>query len=116
MTSHRNPFRRSPFVVPTPEKQLQAACEDWLEKLWDWRLVMDWYHRPDRKAGHNERSGLPDLIIAVRPGLVLGVELKRADTNPTPKQAVWLAAFGERGAVCRSLEEFQAFLATQGVG
>ena len=104
-------WSRNPTQAPRgTESKLQAACEAQLGKLWTMRQIVDWYHRPDRKPGRGERSGLPDLLIAVRPGLVLAVELKTETGKVTPKQAAWLACWGDRGAVCRSVGELLDFV------
>ena len=91
---------------PGQEAALQAACHRVLGQLLAMGRIVDWYHRPDRAPGRGERAGLPDLLVAVRPGLVVACELKTATGRVSPRQAAWLACWGERGAVCRSEGEF----------
>lgn len=54
------------------------------------------YHTYDsRRSG----EGFPDLVLVqLRTGALLFVELKRDGENPTPKQRRWLAALGRRHA------------------
>lgn len=115
--------------APAPageEHMLQARCEAVLRELRDWGVPLVWAHIPDVRmqrgvAGRQQarRAGLPDLIIGVpgwqNEGLVLGVELKTEAGRLRPEQAVWLAAWGERGAVCRSEGELLDLLRRWGV-
>ena len=96
------------------ERQLQLAAEQLLEACRVRGLLIDCYHRPDRPAGHRERPGLPDLVIALGPGRVAAIELKSAKGKTTPAQDRWLAAF-PLAAVCRSLAEIRKALASWGV-
>lgn len=100
-------------MKPLSEAQLQRAAEDLLEVCRRRGLILDWYHRPDRAAGHRERAGLPDLLIAIGPGRVAAIELKSARGKVRPEQQVWLDAFG--GYVCRSLDEVRTALRWLGV-
>jgi hypothetical protein len=95
------------------EKQLQLAAEQLLEACRVRGLLVDFYHRPDRAAGHRERPGLPDLVIALGPGRVGVIELKTEKGKTTPAQDRWLAAF-PLAAVCRSIKEIRRALADFG--
>ena len=97
------------------ERKLQADCEALLDDLIALGRVATWYHRPDVRGRRPERKGLPDLLIGVRPGMVLGVELKTAKGKLSVEQLVWLGVFGDRGAVCRSQGELMEFLESAGV-
>ncbi len=114
----RRPRRRGP-LPPFPkdwatrergEGGLEEQAEALLRGLQRRGQILDFIHRPDRSPGRAERAGLPDLLVAVRDGLVLGVELKRADGTVSKWQALWLRAFGDRGTVARSVEEVEDFL------
>lgn len=96
------------------EAQLQLAAEQLLEACRVRGLLVDYYHRPDRAAGHRERAGLPDLVIALGAGRVAALELKTATGRTTPAQDRWLACFPD-SAVCRSLAEIRKALASWGV-
>lgn len=96
------------------ERQLQLAAEQLLEACRVRGLLVDYYHRPDRAAGHRERAGLPDLVIAIAPGRVGAIELKTERGKTTPAQDRWLAAF-PLAAVCRSIPEIRRALAGFGV-
>jgi hypothetical protein len=96
------------------EAQLQLAAEQLLEACRVRGLIVDYYHRPDRAAGHRERAGLPDLVIALGPGRVAALELKTERGKTTPAQDRWLACF-PLSAVCRSLPEIRHALAGFGV-
>lgn len=104
-------------LPPLKEAQLQRAVECLLLLAVRRGLILDFYHRPDRPAGFRERSGFLDLCIAVRPGLVVAVELKRdvRAAKTTPEQDTWLAAWGSHGALCRTLDEVRAALRGWGV-
>lgn len=103
-------------TAPQTEAQLQRACEDLLDVLIARGQVIDYYHRPDREAGHRERGGFPDLCIALACGPV-AVELKRDSkaAKTSPAQDRWLSAWGDRGAVCRTVGQFKAALRAWGV-
>jgi hypothetical protein len=96
------------------EAQLQLAAEQLLEACRVRGLIVDYYHRPDRAAGHRERAGLPDLIIAIDRGRIGVIELKSEKGKTTPAQDRWLACF-PLAAVCRSLPEIRQALAGFGV-
>lgn len=96
------------------ERQLQLAAEQLLEACRVRGLLVDYYHRPDRAAGHRERPGLPDLIIALGHGRVAAIELKVGKGKTTAAQDRWLASF-RLSAVCRSLKEIREELAFFGV-
>lgn len=96
------------------EAQLQLAAEQLLEACRVRGLLVDYYHRPDRAAGHRERAGLPDLVIALGPGRVAALELKSEKGKTTPAQDRWLACF-PLSAVCRSIPEIRQALAGFGV-
>lgn len=91
------------------EAELQAEIEVYLRRQERTGAVLCWTHvRTPRK----DRPGLPDLIIGLRAGLVVAIELKRPNGagKLRPEQEVWLSAWGDRGAVCLSLEEVVARL------
>jgi hypothetical protein len=98
------------------EKQLQRAVEDLLAILVRKKQVIDFYHRPDREAGRNERPGFPDICIALPSG-PCAIELKRdmPSAKPSEAQARWLACWGDRGALCRNLGQVRAALRSWGV-
>ena len=103
---------------PTSERGrggLQQQTEQLLRALQSAGKILDYYHRPDRKPAKGERAGLPDLLIAVRDGLVLGLELKRPGETPTDCQRVWLAALGDNGTWATSISEVVRFLESKGV-
>lgn len=78
--------------------------------------ITAFWHRPDQKSRGREAGGVPDLLVALGPDRgIVALELKTATGKVTPEQAVWLAAFGDRGCVCRSLAAVRAFLAGFGV-
>lgn len=97
------------------ERKLQADCEALLDDLIALGRVATWYHRPDVRGRRPERKGLPDLLIGVRHGMVLGVELKTATGKISVEQLVWLGCFGDLGSVCRSQGELLNFLESAGV-
>lgn len=94
------------------ERRLQRAVEAILGQLVATGQIRCWYHRPDRatRAQDHEQRGLPDLVIGIRPGLVVAVELKTAAGKVTPEQDAWLSCWGERGCLCRSVGEVLDFL------
>lgn len=67
------------------EKAIQNYCERVLA-LNAWIF----YHRPDREAGRNERSGMPDLIALHACGRLLLLECKSAVGTLRPQQEVWM--------------------------
>lgn len=98
------------------ERDLQRECEAVLRLLQAAGVILRWYHRPDSpRRIRPEQRGLPDLLIGVRRDLVLGVELKTAKGKTSAEQDDWLACFGDRGAVCRSVEDLYMFLGRHGV-
>jgi len=110
--------------VPFPKHwALQERGEGGLQEQADrllWALIrrgalLSYYHRPDRRNMAGEMAGVPDCLVAVRDGLVLGIELKRAEGTVTDWQTLWLRAFGDHGACCRSIEDVEAFLRRFGV-
>ena len=94
------------------ERQLQRAVETILGQMQAAGQIRCWYHRPDRatRAQDREQRGLPDLVIGVREGLVVALELKTATGKVSQEQAEWLACWGERGRVCRGVGEVLGFL------
>jgi len=96
------------------EAQLQLAAEQLLEACRVRGKILDYYHRPDRAAGHRERAGLPDLVIALGPCQVAAIELKSQQGRTTPAQDRWLACF-PMSAVCRSIPEIRQALSSFGV-
>jgi len=105
------------MLPPLKEAQLQRAVECLLLLLVRKGAILDYYHRPDRPAGFRERSGFLDLAIAVRPGLVVAIELKRnvRAARTTPEQDTWLSAWADHGALCRTLDEVRTALSGWGV-
>jgi len=101
----------------TRERDLQRATEAILDELQAHGRILCWYHRPDRapRAQDHEQRGLPDLVVGVREGCVLGLELKTATGRVRPEQEIWLRCLGDRGALCRSLGEVLDFLRRWGV-
>jgi hypothetical protein len=108
--SHHVPRRPKKDGAPIERGSggLQRASEAILERLRQTGAIMDWWHSEDRKK--RERPGMPDLVIGVRPGLVIAVELKSRTGRATEEQERWLECWGERGALCRSVEEVLTFL------
>ena len=105
------------------EAQLQREAEKLLNWLKDTGRIRDYYHRPDRRAGHNERAGLPDLVIAGAhesrcshcTRSLYAIELKIGKNKTTKAQDQWLAAYGPWGAVCRSMDEVHHRLREWGI-
>ena len=97
------------------ERELQCQCERILRQLKAAGAILDWYHRPDRRAGRREQPGLPDLIIAVRPEVVLAVELKVGRRKLTVPQERWLDCFGTHGCEARSVYDMLTLLRWWGV-
>ena len=96
------------------EPKLQIAAEQLLEACRVRGLLVDYYHRPDRAAGHRERAGLPDLVIALGAGRVAAIELKSEKGKTTTDQDRWLACF-PLSSVCRSIPEIRRALYDWGV-
>jgi hypothetical protein len=96
------------------ERSLQARCEALLRQLQALGKISCWYHRPDRECARGEQRGLPDLVIGVRQGLVLAVELKSWSGKLRPEQEVWLSCWGAEGCVVRSTGELLDVLKTYG--
>lgn len=103
---------------PLTEAALQRAAEALLEVCRRRGLIVEFYHRPDRGAGHNERPGFPDLAIKIRvdEGLY-SVELKKncSAARLTEAQRRWQDPSGRWSSVCRTLAEFRAALLRWGV-
>jgi len=101
------------------ERDLLAEVTRVLDELVASGALLCWYHRPDRapRERDRERPGLPDLVIGVRPDLVIGVELKRPDGTGRLRheQETWLRAWGTRGCLATSLAEVLAHLRRWGV-
>lgn len=92
------------------ESELQRAVEAMLVEIQARGRIKCWYHRSDTRRTRAEQPGFPDLAIGVRPGVMIGIELKTATGRLGPGQAEWLECLGERGAVCRSMGEVIEFL------
>lgn len=101
---------------PLSEAAFQRAAECLLKVLIQKGDVIDYYHRPDRGAGHNERPGFPDLCLALHSGPA-AIELKKnvKTAKTTAAQGRWLACWGDRGALCRTLDDLRAALRRWGV-
>lgn len=65
--------------------------------------IIDYYHRPDRRGGHRERDGVPDFLIALAPGRVGGIELKKGSERATESQIRWLVALYPMSAIARDM-------------
>lgn len=100
-----------------PERDLQREVTALLNGLQKAGLIIDHYHRPSARGRGREHPGFLDECIAIRPGLVVAIEVKtRAKTSKTsPEQDAWIEAWGERGAVCRDIGEVRDALRRWGV-
>lgn len=82
----------------TPENAVKAKIKGWLkaQKIFYW----------SNAAGPYSVHGIPDLM-AVRDGVLYGIEVKRPGGKPTPHQLRFIAAIraaGGKAAVCDSLD------------
>ncbi len=84
-----------------PESSLQRAIEIWCEES-----GLPYFH--DRSRGKNA-AGFPDLVIALRSGRTLWLELKSRDGRLRKEQEKWrlqLMALGHEHHVVRSFKQF----------
>jgi hypothetical protein len=64
------------------------------------------------------RAGVPDLLVWIRGGRSIGIELKAGRGKLSPEQIYWhvrVAGLGHRVYVCRSIDEVEAVLRAEGV-
>ena len=111
-----------------PEELLQeSVCEHLAVLERTGRLL--WFHVPNAGKHHISfrmkmkrlglRAGVPDLVILPKHGNALFIELKSEKGVIEESQEMWigwLSQFGYAVAVCRSLDEVQAFLRRCGIG
>lgn len=103
------------------EEALQRAVASYLDvALPD---EAEWWHTPSQRGTRNRyemgilkvlgvRPGIPDVLILYR-GQLIGIELKTPKGRLTPAQKVMrdrLMQAGALVAVCRSVDDVQAFL------
>ncbi len=103
------PKRTDPILngVDEPESTLQRMIETWCEEH-----GYPYFH--DRSRGAN-RSGFPDLVIALPAGRTLWVELKSSRGRMSAAQNRWrmmLLHLGHEHHVIRSYREFLRVAAT----
>lgn len=90
--------------APKPtETEWQRTVEQALSTFgWDWMHVRRTRGKGGAWTTSTSKPGWPDLV-ALRGGLILGIELKSETGSPTPEQLEWLARFsrlvGGRGWV-----------------
>jgi hypothetical protein len=98
------PAERAEKMAKQAERDLQRDCENLL------RLRgIEFLHLSHRAR---EKEGWPDLVFALRSAFC-AVELKVGVKQPSTEQERCLASLkanGARVSVCRTLEEFRAFL------
>jgi hypothetical protein len=98
------PAEKAEKQAKQAEKELQRDCENLL------RLRgIEYLHMSNRAR---EKEGWPDLVFALR-SVFCGVELKKSDgivSNAQERCLERLKANGARVCVCRTVEEFRAFL------
>lgn len=64
------------------------------------------------------RAGVPDLLVWIRGGRSIGLELKAGRGKLSPEQMYWharIAGLGHRVHVCRSVDDVEAVLREEGV-
>jgi hypothetical protein len=86
---------------PGPESELQERIEKWCKEN-----GFPFFH--DRSRNKNE-PGFPDLVIALRDGRTLWIELKSKDGRLKKDQEKWrlqLMALGHEHHVIRSFKRF----------
>jgi len=107
----------APAKVVQTEAEFSAETRALLKALRAAGEILCFRHRPSAKGWGNEGRGEPDWAIGVRAGLIVHVEEKtHARTSRLrPEQVVWLLCAGDRGAVCRDIDELRAFLRVHGV-
>lgn len=104
-------------VLEAQARQLEAEVAAGVERLFGRLMglgrILEWTHIRDMRRS---RPGLPDYVVAVRPGLVLFIELKRPVGGVlSPEQQLWLLAAGGRGLLATSVEMVEWFLRGHGV-
>ncbi|MCE5335578.1 MAG: VRR-NUC domain-containing protein [Desulfobacteraceae bacterium] len=96
-----NPAMHHTDADPGPESSLQERIEKWCREN-----GFPFFH--DRSRGWNE-PGFPDLVIALRCGKTLWIELKSKDGRLKSEQEKWrlqLMALGHEHFVIRSFKRF----------
>lgn len=85
-------------MATTPENAVKRRIKAWLKD----QGIFHW----SNAAGPYSVHGIPDLM-AVRDGVLYGIEVKRPGGKPTPHQLRFIAAIraaGGRAAVCDTLD------------
>lgn len=109
------------------EEALQRAVVQLLE-LYEQRDLLAYAHCPNgerrdratagRLKAMGVRPGVPDLLVWVRGGRSIGIELKAGNGRLSDVQVLWkstLASLGHRVYVCWSVDEVEAVLRLEGV-
>lgn len=83
-------------------------------------LILAYNHiapKRSHKDSRNVETGVPDLLIAVRPDCILFAELKRPDRTGriSPQQEVWLRCAGRAGCVATEWRDVAELLEDHGV-
>jgi hypothetical protein len=89
-------------VDPGPESDLQSRIEDWCRNN-----GYPFFH--DRSRGKNA-PGFPDLVIALRAGKTLWLELKSKTGTMEKEQHQWRLMLMHLGHVHHVIRSFKAFL------
>lgn len=109
------------------EEQLQRAVVDLLAlyEQRDWLAFChvgngEWRHKATggRLKAMGVRAGVPDLLVWIRGGRAIGIELKAGRGTLSAEQMYWharVASLGHRVHVCRSVDEVEAVLRAEGV-
>lgn len=109
------------------EEALQRAVVQLLA-LYEQRDLLAFAHVPNgerrdpvtggRLKAMGVRAGVPDLLLWIRGGRALGIELKAGLGKISPEQMYWharVSSLGHRVYVCRSVDEVEAVLRIEGV-
>jgi hypothetical protein len=109
------------------EEALQRAVVDLLA-LYEQRDLLAYAHVPNgglrtaSEAGRframGVRAGVPDLLVWIRGGRSIGLELKAGRGKLSAEQMYWhvrVASLGHLVYVCRSIDEVEAALRAEGV-